>query len=130
MARISALMLALLLLVAAQAMAADGDVRTCALTKVIECTPDAGCGDWTVQDVDLPRFIKLDLTGKIITSLDKEVSRTSRITSLEQNKNMIILHGTELRGWSAVIDRESGDLTLSAAGQGEGFIVFGSCIVP
>jgi len=38
---------------------------------------------------------------------------------------MVVLHGTELRGWSTALGEGSGDLTPSVAGDGEGFIVFG-----
>ncbi len=131
MARISASMLAvIILLVTAQVMAADGDVRTCALTKGIECVPDEGCVEWTMQEMALPRFVRIDLASKTITSLDKEITRTSKIDSVERKEGLVILHGTEQRGWSLVLAEDSGDLTLTASGDSEGFIVFGSCINP
>jgi hypothetical protein len=37
------------------------------------------------------------------------------------------MHGTEVRGWSISLGEDSGNLTLSASGDGEGFIVFGFC---
>ncbi len=130
MARISAVLFAvIILLVTVQVMAADGDVRTCALMKGIECTPDEGCVEWTMQEMALPRFVRIDLASKTITSLDKEISRTSKIASVERKEGLVILHGTEQRGWSLVLT-DSGDLTLAASGDDEGFIVFGSCMNP
>ena len=129
MARISALFLGLALFFGAlQVMAADGDIRTCALTKGLECVPDKGCVEWTMQEMALPRFVRIDLNSKTITSLDKEVSRTSKIASVERLEGLIVLHGTEQRGWSMALATDSGDFTLSASGESEGFIVFGSCI--
>ncbi len=131
MARISALLLAIIILSGAvRVMAADGDVRTCTLTKGIECVPDGGCVEWTMDEMSLPRFVRIDLASRTITSLDKAITRTSKIASVERLKGLIVLHGTEQRGWSAALAEDSGDLTLSASGDTEGFIVFGSCIMP
>jgi hypothetical protein len=115
---------------AAQAMAVEQNVRTCALTRGIECIPDEGCVEWTMQEMALPRFVRIDLRSKTITSLDKEVDRTTKIATVERLGGITVLHGTELRGWSIVLGEESGALTLSASGDSEAFIVFGSCITP
>ncbi len=37
-------------------------------------------------------------------------------------------HGTELRGWSMTLHTKTEKLSLSASGEGEGFIVFGNCL--
>lgn len=131
MARISALLISLVAFFGAiPAMAADGDIRTCALNKAIECVPDEACVEWTMRAMALPRFVRIDLKAKTITSLDKEISRNSKISSVERRDGLIILHGTEERGWSMALDESSGDFTLSASGENEGFIVFGSCMSP
>jgi len=115
---------------ASLAMAADGDIRTCALTKGLECLPDEGCSDWTIQEMGLPRFVRIDLNAKTITSLDKEVTRNSKIATVERPEGLVVMHGTEQRGWSMTLGEDSGALTLTAAGDNEGFIVFGSCMNP
>ena len=115
---------------AAQAMAAEQNVRTCALTRGIECIPDESCVEWTMQDMALPRFVRIDLKSKTITSLDKEVDRATKIATVERLEGLTVLHGTELRGWSIALGEDSGALTLSASGDNEAFIVFGSCIAP
>lgn len=115
---------------AAQAMAAEQNVRTCALTRGVQCIPDEACIEMTIQEMALPRFVRIDLKSKTITSLDKEVDRTSRIATVDRLEGLTVLHGTELRGWSIVLGEDSGALTLSASGDSEGFIVFGSCITP
>ncbi|HTP65393.1 MAG TPA: hypothetical protein VMJ66_08385 [Geobacteraceae bacterium] len=131
MARISALLLAIIVLSGAvPVMAADGDIRTCSLTKGLECVSDEGCVEWTMEEMSLPRFVRIDLASRTITSLDKEVKRTSKIASVERLNGLIILHGTEQRGWSMALAEDSGNLTISASGDDEGFIVFGSCIMP
>ena len=67
MTRISALVLAVMLLCGAhEAAAADGEVRTCALTRVMECTADEKCAQLTVRDMDLPRFVRIDMKSKTL----------------------------------------------------------------
>ena len=131
MARISAVLLAITIVFGAvRVMAAEGDIRTCALTKGIECVPDEGCVEWTMQEMALPRFVRIDLKAKTITSLDKDVNRTTKIATVERLEGLTVLHGTELRGWSIALGENSGDLALSASGDGEAFVVFGSCVTP
>ena len=132
MARISALVIAVTVFfgVLPVMAAQDGDVRTCALTRGIECITDEGCVEWTMQEMALPRFVRIDLKAKTITSLDKDLPRTTQINSLDRLEGAIVLHGTEMRGWSITLGEDSGELTLAASGDGEGFIVFGSCMIP
>ncbi|BCS52873.1 hypothetical protein [Geobacter sp. SVR] len=139
MARISAVLLAIVVLFGAvEVMAAEKDkdkdkdrnVFVCALSRTVECVSDEGCVETTVQEMVLPRFVRIDLNAKSITSLDKEVDRTTRISSVERLNGLIVLHGTEQRGWSVAIGENSGNVTLTASGDGDGFVVFGSCINP
>ncbi|RNC68269.1 MAG: hypothetical protein ED859_11045 [Desulfuromonadales bacterium] len=113
------------------AMAADDTIRTCALTKAFECTSQDGCTEWTVQEMALPRFIQIDLKAKTITSLDKDVPRPpTKIAGIDKLEGMIALHGSEMRSWSLALGETSGALTLSATGDDEAFVVFGSCMNP
>lgn len=105
-------------------------IRTCAFTKAYECTPDEGCREWSLQDMAIPRFIRIDMKAKTITSLDKDIVRESRFSAFERVEGMLVVHGAEKRGWSMTLGEKSNDLTLSASGDGESFIVFGSCLSP
>lgn len=131
MARMIAFMLAAAMLIGAtQVMAAEGNVRTCALTRGIQCLPDEKCQDWTMAEMGLPAFVRVDLNSKTITSLDKDIPRSSKIASVERLQGVVVMHGTELRGWSMAVAEDSGVLTLSASGDSEAFIVFGTCVKP
>lgn len=131
MVRTSVLLCAATLLLGAfQVMAADTDLRTCALSKAYECSPEDGCKAWSIQEMGLPRFVRIDLKAKSIVSLDQNVHNNSNIASIERVDGVVVMHGTERRGWSIAVGEVSGDLTLSASGDGDGFIVFGSCISP
>ncbi len=104
--------------------------RTCALTKAFECTVENGCRESSVREMALPRFIRIDLKAKTIKSLDKNIARVTPFKDSDNVDDMLVLHGTEKRGWSIAVGEKSGDLTLSASGDGESFVVFGSCISP
>jgi hypothetical protein len=112
------------------AMAAEENVFTCSLNKAFECTSDEGCKEWSVQEVALPRFIKIDLKAKTIKSLDKDVARVSQFRSMERLGDVVIIQGVEQRGWSMALGENSRDITLTASGDGESFVVFGSCMSP
>jgi hypothetical protein len=103
---------------------------TCALTKAFECTMENGCRESSVREMALPRFIRIDLKAKTIKSLDKNIARVTPFKDSDNVDDMLVLHGTEKRGWSMAVGEKSGDLTLSASGIGESFVVFGSCISP
>ena len=107
--------------------AAEG-AFTCAFNKAYECTPGQGCRTWSIEEMSLPTFVRIDLKAGTITSLDKTVTQTSRIATIDRLEGLVVMHGTELRGWSMALGEESGDVTLSVAGDGEGFIVFGKCM--
>jgi hypothetical protein len=119
------------LLVAAQALAEEANVRICALTKGIECNRDEGCIEWSLPDMNLPRFIKIDFGAKTLMSLDKTIRpEITKISSIENLGDMTVLQGVEQRGWSMELDNVDGFLTLTAAGEEHGYIVFGSCLMP
>ncbi len=119
------------LLGAVHATAADKDIRTCALTKVIECTNEGGCEERTIEEMALPRFVKIDLKAKTITSLDRNIKReNTKIATIDRSDGMLVLHGTEKRGWSVAIGENSGALAIGVSGDGEVFAVFGACMNP
>jgi hypothetical protein len=107
-------------------LAADSSV-TCALTRVYECFPEEGCKGLSIEEMMLPRFVRIDTAAKTITSLDKAAPRNSKVSSVERLEGLTVMHGTELRGWTISMGEESRNLTMSVAGDGEGFIVFGTC---
>jgi hypothetical protein len=124
---ITAVCALMILLGTSNVSTAAEDNITCALTRVFGCLPDEGCTEWTTDEMAIPRFVRIDLKSKTITSLDKAIARNSKITAIDRLERLIVLHGTELRGWSIALGEDTGNITLSASGDGEGFIVFGFC---
>ena len=131
MVRLSALLFTIMITTGIfQVASAEDTIRTCALTKAFECTSEDGCKEWSIQEMALPRFIRIDLKAKTIKSLDKDVARESSIRDMDRLKGMVVLHGTEQRGWSMALGENSNSLTLTSSGDGESFVVFGSCMNP
>ena len=121
----------LLIFSASQSLASGSDARSCALTRVYECAPDSGCKEWPNQEMALPGFVRIDLTAKTITSLDNNVKRGSTISLIERIGGLAIMHGTEgQRSWSGTFNEATGSLTISASGDRESFVIFGSCLTP
>jgi hypothetical protein len=108
----------------------EGTGRICALTRAFECNRTDGCKEWSLEEISLPRFIRIDLKTNTIRSLDKNVDRETRIKGKDNLEDLLVLHGTEMRGWSMAIGKTTGNLTLSASGDGDGFVVFGYCMSP
>jgi hypothetical protein len=131
MARLPVVVFTIAILISGfQIASAEDTKRTCALTKAYQCTSENGCKEASIQGMELPRFIQIDLKDKTIKSLDKKVARVTRFKDMDHVEDMLVLHGTEKRGWSMAMGETSGDLTLSASGDGESFVVFGSCMNP
>ncbi len=128
---VAAVLVAIFLCLGAQALAEEGNARICTFTRAIECTIDDGCMEWSLQDMNLPRFIRIDFGAKIIKSLDKSVQLDdTKISSIEQLGGMTILQGIEQRGWSMELGNEDGALTMTASGEDHGIVVFGQCMMP
>jgi hypothetical protein len=90
------------------------------------------------ESVGLAKKFVIDFKQGIVRpTADSYVHRRSRIQKIAYVENMIILLGAEDGiegvddgvGWAAAISRDTGRFTISAAGQGVGYIVFGVCTV-
>jgi hypothetical protein len=136
--RISALcsiaLLLSLFIMSSRAVAADFDESTpliCAFTRAVDCDSESGCGDTTLETLDLPPFFKVDFKNKVITDVEAiGVRIPQRKTPIKTQQSMdgtIVLQGIELRGWSMLISEKSGMMTLTASDDDEAFVLFGVC---
>ncbi|MGE5237475.1 MAG: hypothetical protein ACM3ON_01595 [Chloroflexota bacterium] len=106
----------------------------CAFTRASECTEADGCRDATFENVNLPRFVKIDVQKKLWTTLG-ESGRTTTIQSVKELDDKLIMQGAEEAregvrdgvGWSAAIMEDSGNLVLTGSGDDVAFIIFGVC---
>lgn len=101
----------------------------CALTEVMDCEPGADCQRGTSESVNLPPFIKLDFTGKTLSTMETtQKKQTTPIRTIEQSDSLLILQGVEgHRAWSLVIAKDTGKMSATVADPQLGFVVFGAC---
>ncbi len=63
--------------------------------SAIECTPDDGCRAVTIESVDLPRFLKIDLNKKTIGPVSESDTRPGSTIELERVDGRLILQGVK-----------------------------------
>ena len=136
MKRFLSVCFALLLLISFRTVAVaalDGSsALLCVPIEVLDCEAYNGCIETTVEDVNIPQFIRVDFGKKTASgTLEDGTLRTVEIERMERENGMMVLQGgQEGRGWSATIGEETGKMTLTASGDRFGFIIFGACISP
>ena len=107
----------------------------CAFMKAMECTPEEGCKEATVESLNVRQFVKVDFKKTEITAPDGK-GRTTPIENIKQIGNKLIIQGAdagiqEVRdgvGWTAAIMQDTGKVILTASGEDAGFVLFGACI--
>ena len=102
----------------------------CAATQTVSCDSVVDCIKGPADAVNLPVFMKFDAEKKeVISAKESEEPRTSEILQVDNQENALVFVGIDPAGaWGASIDKTNGDLTLSIAVGGTGYLVFGSCI--
>ncbi len=108
----------------------DGSKRLlCAVVETVECNKLAACIAGPPETIYAPDFFRLDLKAKRMSAerFGKKIDET-KIASVYKLEDRIVFQGMEdNRGWSGVLDKNSGRLTMSASDNGFSFLLFGSC---
>jgi hypothetical protein len=115
---------------AASAGGFDGTTNLiCAAIDVVGCANGPGCLEGQARTFELPQFMFVDFDNNVIRpTAESGYKETSVIRSFDQTEKQLILQGVENhRGWTATIDRQNGDLSVTLAGSDVSFIVFGAC---
>lgn len=108
----------------------------CASVDVMECLPAKGCNRVAADDVDIPRFIKVDVKNKQVVTGAKGDKRKTAIERVEKIDGKLMLQGAEDGreggapdgiGWSMSVVENSGNMVLTASGDGVAFVIFGAC---
>ena len=116
-----------------QAMAADFDGSkslACAVIEAIRCAPGEVCQKGWARDLNLPQFLTVDFGKKLISGdRPNEGGRLeAAIMARTTQDGSIILQGAQNgRGWNLTLEKQTGRMTVTAAGQDEGFVLFGAC---
>ena len=70
----------------------------------------------------------MDFRAKRLSGRSAEGEETTVIQNVQSVDGKQILQGAENgRGWSIVIDEQTGDMSAAVADQSAGFVLFGSC---
>jgi hypothetical protein len=116
---------------AGAAVPVDGSTPLlCAVMEVQECEPGGTCQRRTPEAVNLTPFLRIDTQAGRVGTADAS-GRTAPIHELAQVDGRLIMHGgQEGRSWSAVIQGESGRLSVGVVDHAGGFLIFGACTAP
>ena len=108
----------------------DGSKRLlCAVVESVECERTGECIVGPPEKILVPDFFTLDLKKKRISAeiFGQEIENTA-VDSIHKFDDRVVFQGMEdERGWSGVLDKRSGRLTMSSSDSGVAFILFGSC---
>lgn len=121
-----------LLSASAQAAVFDGSKTfVCAIIDAHECSVNGECRRVSVLDIDCPRFLKVNLSKKLIvgTMADQSTRNVEIQASAHVDGNLVLQGVQRGRVWSLIISEETGKITLSASGQGECFVFFGESFI-
>jgi hypothetical protein len=103
----------------------------CAAMTVSECEADGRCQRRNAEKVNFPALFKVDVKAMKLWELGAEKPRETAIRNVDRANNKVILSGAEgERGWTVLINEANGKMSATAAGDGEGFVIFGQCALP
>ena len=98
----------------------------CSLAEAAECDGVAACTDVTLEQIDLPPIWRVDFAAKQLASQDGQ--RTSPIAAVETLDTALVLQGQQNgRGWTLVVERATGHLSVSTADVEGVYVLAGSC---
>jgi len=105
----------------------------CAVIEVQECIDGAGCNEVLPETVNVPTFLRINIKRKELIITDQRP--ISKITNIGEVENRIVLQGiedglpdkTDGGGWTISINKETGRMVASAAGEQFGLTLFGAC---
>jgi hypothetical protein len=120
-------------------VAADFDgskPMVCTVIEANECLMDAGCKTVAPADLNLPRYLWIDVAKKTVQSAKGgDAARKSSIEGVKRIDGKLILQGAEdgqegVRdgfGWSLAVMEDTGQMVLSASGDLFAVTAFGTC---
>ena len=102
----------------------------CAAGKVVVCSEAAVCLEGLPEDVDLPRFVTVDIAKRQISGAwPPGTEKISKIDSVQVFADRVIIQGVDIDvPWSATIDKEIGKLVVTQSRKHVSFTVFGACM--
>jgi hypothetical protein len=101
----------------------------CATTQTFDCAAAGDCISDSPDAINLPRLLRLDFVAKkALTKRPDGAERVAEIGALTIQEGELVLQGVQAgHGWTMAISRGTGAMSLTIAGDGSGFVVFGTC---
>ena len=116
---------------AAGATAAEGKSSVlCAVTHTVACDSAGDCLEGPASAVNLPVFLRFDLDNNLVQSARQGGERrTSKVKHVRTSGDLMLFLGEEENGgWTATVNKSSGNFTGTMSEQEVGYLIFGSCL--
>jgi len=101
----------------------------CAAIEAVACRPEVECKRGTAESLGLPQFFWFDIAAKTVAEkgLDGQ-TRSTAIQTVSRGPTQMILQGSKDNlGWTGVISKASGKLTLTGSDGKVAMAIFGAC---
>ena len=102
----------------------------CVPTDAIQCEGAGECARTEVEALNVPKFVHVEFKAKRLRGT-RELSGSEEATAIQNVQKLegqTVIQGAENgRGWSIVIDAQTGDMSAAIAGDDIGFVIFGVC---
>jgi hypothetical protein len=109
-----------------QAIAGPG--YACSVAEIFECTAIAGCQRVSAAQANLPPFVTLNVKEKALFSGLFGGQGLFSPGDVYEDETVLILHGRHgLLTWTAVVAKDTGQMSMSISQLGKTFSQFGSC---
>ena len=121
-----------LCLSAGQSLATDFDgskTLLCVPTDNLTCEGAGECHRSTVEELNIPQFIKVDFRAKQLSGkLESDDELNTAVQNIVTADGRTILQGAENgRGWSMVIMHDTGEMSAAIAGDEAAIVMLGAC---
>jgi len=102
-----------------------------AAMTVTECEADGTCQRRSAEKVNLPSLFRVDVKAMKVHNLEAEKGRESPIQGVGHANVKLVVNGADgERGWIVLIHEDTGTMSAVVSGDGEGFVIFGQCVLP
>jgi hypothetical protein len=119
---------------AASAVAAAADIDgsvplTCTPSAAFDCSPEKACGKLKPQSDPPPGGWKMDIdfANKIIKTPYHQTNLLPVQNTAINDAQLILQGAADKFGWSAVVLRKTGKLTITVADLKGAYVIFGQC---
>ena len=108
--------------------AVAGPAYACSIAEIFECTAVAGCQRVSAAQANLPPFVTLNVKEKALFSGLFGGQGLFNPGDVFEDEKVLILHGRHaLLTWTAVVAKDTGEMSMSIANLGRTYAQFGSC---